>query len=1035
MDNSLERFIPRYPLLNEDDVQGEVERKKEFYIHSLPKTELLPDEPGGKLKHQKLLANILSSYTLYDNILLYHSMGTGKSIAAITIGEKLLSEGIFKRVIVLLKGENYKRPFIDEIHKATINKYYPTDDTGIDPAERIKAINKNLNKYYTITTTETFAKSINLGNIKKYENSVIIIDEVHNLGVRGQTDRKTYETIHSFVHSIRNKKLIIMSGTPVQDKPEELATVMNLVLPLNKQLPTGKTFANQYLELIEMRDGDYEKEGLYRLKNIEELKSKLMGFVSYLKNMSSDVNKEFIGEYMGKYESFKIYQEIMEPHQESGYKYAKLLDSNETGQFKVVEGAIYVYTESETFSKKLFKQHIQKVERKRLETGGKGIRLNSQNIIILGKEDFDEIEGTATNFSLKRGIYSNVRQASMFVFEDGSFGENGAQKYMEIISKDNVGSDIQNILRKSGVSTNKVVNYRLNMKISRIEDIKKYSIKYYNVIKSIMKPRENCFIYSNLISGSGSSVLVALLNKFGFKQSVGNEATKGLRYIYLTSDTTPDQINRRIRYFNKKQNRYGEYVKVIIGSRLISEGYTFKNVQQIHILTPHWHFSEIDQAMARAIRLFGHQFLIDDGMNPIVKIWLHTAIEQNNIKTIDYNMYLIAEAKDITIKQIDHVLKEVSVDCNLTYRRNIVADKSLNYTRDCEYGSCDYDCESSSLVEDELDVTTYDLYYNEFENVIEIIQTLFKTRFYYKFDELLENIGVSSNELLHTLYKIIHLPISMMDKYNRICYLHEDEDMYYITPSIFSSSFLESYYDMYIFSKYTPDISNIISSNYISKLSTVMSINFFKKLNVVLQEAILENYILNNNIVKEELREEYEEYYFTFIIKKDNLLISKLITPYRCMNTEDGSVWRNCNENENEIIDNYKRYLENELIENNPFGMYGILEGDVFKIRDVSDKEKLMLDDIKSRPKGESCKTLNKNVLADYILRSTMEYEILPKRNTIEKVDAWLKKKGWYKEKFSESDRFKLSYWLDMSNVKICPRFLKWFEKNNLILR
>mgnify|MGYP000014339514 CR=1 FL=1 len=37
-----------------------------------------------------------------------------------------------------------------------------------------------------------------------------------------------------------------------------------------------------------------------------------------------------------------------------------------------------------------------------------------------------------------------------------------------------------------------------------------------------------------------------------------------------------------------------------------SEGITLKNIRNIHIVTPSWNFSEIDQAIARGYRLFSH---------------------------------------------------------------------------------------------------------------------------------------------------------------------------------------------------------------------------------------------------------------------------------------------------------------------------------------------------------------------------------------------------------------------------------------------
>ena len=38
-----------------------------------------------------------------------------------------------------------------------------------------------------------------------------------------------------------------MSGTPIRDNPREIAPLMNIILPLNQQLPVGPNFDRQFL--------------------------------------------------------------------------------------------------------------------------------------------------------------------------------------------------------------------------------------------------------------------------------------------------------------------------------------------------------------------------------------------------------------------------------------------------------------------------------------------------------------------------------------------------------------------------------------------------------------------------------------------------------------------------------------------------------------------------------------------------------------------------------------------------------------------
>jgi hypothetical protein len=66
------------------------------------------------------------------------------------------------------------------------------------------------------------------------------------------------------------------------DRPEELASIMNLLLPLDNQLPTGKQFLEEYFS-----KGD--------LKSREKLEDVLRGRVSYLRSMESSIVKLFEG--------------------------------------------------------------------------------------------------------------------------------------------------------------------------------------------------------------------------------------------------------------------------------------------------------------------------------------------------------------------------------------------------------------------------------------------------------------------------------------------------------------------------------------------------------------------------------------------------------------------------------------------------------------------------------------------------------------------------------------------------------------------
>ena len=122
---------------------------------------------------------------------------------------------------------------------------------------------------------------------------IIVIDEVHNLREQGKTSGlNIYNQFHRFLHVIEGCKILILSGTPMKDSVDEIASIMNLITPMDKQLPTGQTFINEYF--------DMEGPEIFKVKQSKkrELKQVFKGKVSFLKAMTSTVPKIYEGEHL-----------------------------------------------------------------------------------------------------------------------------------------------------------------------------------------------------------------------------------------------------------------------------------------------------------------------------------------------------------------------------------------------------------------------------------------------------------------------------------------------------------------------------------------------------------------------------------------------------------------------------------------------------------------------------------------------------------------------------------------------------------------
>ena len=87
---------------------------------------------------------------------------------------------------------------------------------------------------------------------------------------------------HYITQSILHQKhaTVIMTATPIFDKPIEIALTMNLFLPkrgkLNNQIPTGQGFVDMFI------DTKYTTKGIsYKVKNMDLFKNYIRGYVSY----------------------------------------------------------------------------------------------------------------------------------------------------------------------------------------------------------------------------------------------------------------------------------------------------------------------------------------------------------------------------------------------------------------------------------------------------------------------------------------------------------------------------------------------------------------------------------------------------------------------------------------------------------------------------------------------------------------------------------------------------------------------------------
>ena len=516
----------------------------------------------------------------------------------------------------------------------------------------------------------------------------------------------------------------------------------------------------------------------------------------------------------------------------------------------------------------------------------------------------------------------------------------------------------------------------------------------------------------------------------------------------------------------------GNYIKVIIGSEKMSEGITLKNIRNIHIVTPSWNFSEIDQAIARGYRLFSHNDLIESGFDVTVKIFLYCNLLENKSSkdSIDYKMYKISQSKDISIKSIESVIKETSIDCALNRERNTY-DLSFDNKRECNYNTCEYKCDGIDdykINDKNIDIDTYDIYYNDeyiddiINNILEIMER--KNITFITLDEIKKELknNITDSTLSKVLSKMKNSNINLFSKFGHRIFLRHDNNMLYYTYNLKNNSdFLDTFYVSNFplqKIKKIEDKTTVINKlpNLLSILKKELKVEYLNEFSIDIQELMLELSILSlkmkNDLTKENklFRDFIINHFKSHIIELDNkTTVSTLLKTNKCLRN-DSTEWTDCTESENkQIIEYIEKKTKEKASLREKFGYYGIQDIDgKFKIADIKYEKKT------KGKMGRKCSTWNVVELLNLIKNIKFEpkddsYSKKLYKMSDDKLFEYYKERidgfesvqqafGDNFEKFSKDDKVRIMYWGrgktegTMNKTIICNALEKWFVINNL---
>ncbi len=222
------------------------------------------------------------------------------------------------------------------------------------------------------------------------------------------------------------------------------------------------------------------------------------------------------------------------------------------------------------------------------------------------------------------------------------------------------------------------------------EKIGNHAAKFKTAIQSIESGVGLAFVYSNYVE-LGSRLFAMALEEHGYVPAYGQPilaetsytgAPKG-KYILLSSVFSEYEISSMIERSKKSQNRDGSDVRIIVSSKIVSEGVDFRYVRQIHILDPWWNMSRTEQVVGRGLRTCSHQLLPFEKQN--CTVYYHVCRTGDDKECYDeYTYRFRVEPKAMRIARVRKVLAESAMDCPLQNSINTLPDdwKQLQVTQE-----------------------------------------------------------------------------------------------------------------------------------------------------------------------------------------------------------------------------------------------------------------------------------------------------------------------------------------------------------------
>jgi superfamily II DNA or RNA helicase len=787
-----------YPYPNDPNFQSKIYKKREFqYNRSSQRKKIVTYEDLEKYRticrkkptsnpHQSFLSNYITPKTPYKGALIFHGVGTGKTLSAISIAENFKNEirRFQTKIYVLVSGPLIRDSWKNDIMKFFANDYFKEIPFDKNNEESVKEAEKTvkllINQYYKFMSYKTFyrkvlgerivekkvvdnkvqkiyrkndegdyERDVAVDRIESLDNTLLIVDEAHNLtGVEHGLNNYGH-AVKKIVDKSKNLRVVLLSATPMKNFADDIVELINFIRPKKSPMLREKIFTNVKSSDMILKEG-----------GLDYFKSMASGYISYFRGADPFL--------------FALKKEVGIIPPDLLFTPLVLCDMKE-------------------------------------------FQLSAYNEITkkFGADALEKNSGSVSNFALP---YLDDGQLTPI------YGNDGFNKLLKQLESNHIALCNQinkTIFKNKYPSPHQLIRLSSNKltftgDILLLQNLEHFSSKMFHCLRNIMQSFEGKegastgFVYANLRTvGIDIFDEILVMNGFlryketgdydikdntidymygltlvEFRKKYGKEKFYPATFIKFTGsdedqeeDEPDEKINILKKVFNDVMNKQGKTIKLVLGTKVMNEGITLHNIKDVHVLDTHYNLGRVIQVIGRAVRYCVHYDLMtEDNPYPEVNVYKYVVNLPDKSST-EIELYRKAEKKLMLIKKVEHTMKEISIDCPVNYQANVFVEeqeksknctppsikKSKNTCTDlCDFLPCKYTCadpkltslyDPTSLIykkieKEKLDYSTFLLKYatNEIEYAKNKIKELYKLKYVYTLNTIIDYVKKSLNE-------------------------------------------------------------------------------------------------------------------------------------------------------------------------------------------------------------------------------------------------------------------------------------------------